>query len=118
MSKRDDIVLLQDIQECIDKITKYINGLNLSMFLSDEKTQDAVARNFEIIGEAAARMSEEFKIANPGVHWRILKDFRNKLIHVYEIIDYSIVWNAIQNELFLIYQQIKNILNNITGKEI
>ena len=117
MSKRDDIVLLQDIQECINKINKYINGLDLSMFLSDEKTQDAVARNFEIIGEAASRMSEEFKIAYPHINWRILKDFRNKLIHVYEIIDYSIVWNAIQKELSLINQQIESILNKLTGKE-
>jgi len=96
MSKRNDLILLQDILECIEKINKYILDLNLSSFLSDEKTQDAVARNFEIIGKAASRLSDGFRNANPHINWRILKDFRNKLIHVYEIIDYTIVWSAVK----------------------
>lgn len=111
MSKRDDLILLEDILECIEKINKYVLNLDLSAFLSDEKTQDAVARNFEIIGEAASRLSEGFRTANPQVNWRILKDFRNKLIHVYEIIDYTIVWSAIQNELSAIRLQIKTIID-------
>ena len=118
MSKRDDIILIQDIEECIDKINKYVSGFDLTIFLSDEKTQDAVARNFEIIGEAAARMGEEFKSANSHINWRILKDFRNKLIPVYEIIDYSIVWDAIQNDLPTIQTQIKTVLINIAAKDI
>ena len=113
MSKRDDVVLLEDIDECIDKINKYIAGFDLSIFLAHEKTKDAVARNFEIIGDASSRMSEEFKGNYPQLNWRLLKDFRNKLIHVYEIIDYSIVWNAIQIEHPSIQQQIKIILSSI-----
>jgi uncharacterized protein with HEPN domain len=99
MSKREDIILLEDINECIEKIQRYSNGLTISIFLQDEKSQDAIARNFEIMGEAASRLSEEFRAKHININWRLLKDFRNKLIHVYEIIDYSIVWNAIQVEL-------------------
>ena len=92
MSKRNDLFLLQDILECIEKINKYILDLNLSSFLSDEKTQDAVARNFEIIGEAANRLPDNFKDQHAMIDWRRLRGFRNRIVHDYFGIDYSIVW--------------------------
>lgn len=113
MSKRDDIILLEDIVDSIEKINRYTNNLQLSLFLSDEKTKDAVARNFEIIGEAVARMSNEFKIQNGDVSWQSLKDFRNILIHAYEIIDYSLVWDTIKTELPSLYEQGKDLLNKL-----
>lgn len=113
MSKREDIILLEDINECIVKIQRYSNGLTISIFLQDEKSQDAIARNFEIMGEAASRLSEEFRAKHTNINWRLLKDFRNKLIHVYEIIDYSIVWNAIQIELPSIQSGIQLLLQTL-----
>ncbi|MES2003617.1 MAG: HepT-like ribonuclease domain-containing protein [Bacteroidota bacterium] len=91
MSKRDDIVLLEDIIESIEKISRYTNQLQLPFFLTDEKTQDAVARNFEIMGEAVSGMSVDFKTQYSHISWQLLKDFRNILIHAYEIIDYALV---------------------------
>ena len=113
MSKRDDIILLEDIVDSIEKINRYTNNLQLSLFLSDEKTQDAVARNFEIMGEAVARMSNEFKNHNVYISWQSLKDFRNILIHAYEIIDYSLVWDTIKTELPTLYEQAKDLLNKL-----
>ncbi len=113
MSKREDIILLEDINECIERIQRYSNGLTISIFLQDEKLQDAIARNFEIMGEAASRLSEEFRAVHTTINWRLLKDFRNKLIHVYEIIDYSIVWNAIQIELPSIQSGIQFLLQTL-----
>jgi len=52
MSERSDLLLLEDINECLDRIYLYTDGLEQTLFLSDTKTQDAVVRNFEIIGEA------------------------------------------------------------------
>ena len=116
MSKRDDTILLEDIIESIEKINRYTNDLQLSVFLSDEKTQDAVARNFEIMGEAVARMSTEFKTLNEQISWQYLKDFRNILIHAYEIIDYSLVWDTIKKELPSVYEQTKDLLNKLKWK--
>ncbi len=113
MSKRDDLILLEDIVESIEQINSYTNNHTLASFLTDRKTQDAVARNFEIIGEAVARMNNEFKTLNAHIYWQYLKDFRNILIHAYEIIDYSLVWNTIQKELPEMYELTNDLLNKL-----
>ena len=51
------------------------------MYNEDQKTRHAVERNFEIIGDAASRVSKTFKESNPNIEWRVLKDFRNFTIH-------------------------------------
>lgn len=52
MSERDDLDFLRDIKEAINRIHSYTNGIDYKEFLKDSKTQDAVVRNLEIIGEA------------------------------------------------------------------
>lgn len=111
MSKRDDILLLEDIIESIEKIKEYTEGLTQEMFLKDQKTKDAVARNFEIVGEAVSRMNSEFKKIHTHINWVDVKDFRNVLIHSYEIIDYSIVWSIIKNKLPLVFEDVKDLFN-------
>lgn len=61
MSKRDAKLLLSDILDAVEKIKKYTIGLTYHTFIEDSKTLDAVIRNFEIIGEAANRLPDEFK---------------------------------------------------------
>src|SRR5438067_137493 len=109
MSKRDDIILLEDIIESIENIKDYTEAMTLQMFLADRKTKDAVARNFEIMGEAVARMNSEFKNTHIQINWLILKDFRNILIHSYEIIDYSVVWSIIKNKLPGVLEETKDL---------
>ena len=67
MSKRNPQLLIADIIESGQKIMTYTNGLTYKEFLSNSKTIDAVIRNFEIIGEAANRLTEEFKEEHPEV---------------------------------------------------
>lgn len=66
-------------------------------FTADDKTIDAVVRNFEIIGEAANRVPEDFKSSHPEIEWRRIIGFRNRIIHEYFGIDYENVWK-IKNE--------------------
>jgi uncharacterized protein with HEPN domain len=113
MSKRDDIILLEDIIESIEKIKSYTEEMDLQMFLNDRKTKDAVARNLEIMGEAVARMNSEFKNTHTHINWLVLKDFRNVLIHSYEIIDYSIVWSIIKNKLPSVFEEIEDLFNTL-----
>ena len=61
--------------------------------------QDAIIRNFEIIGEAAKQLSDEFKKANLDIPWRNVAGFRDVLIHDYMGVDLNAVWQIIENEL-------------------
>jgi uncharacterized protein with HEPN domain len=73
------------------KIKRYVEGMDYESFISDEKTVDAVVRNFEIIGEAANRIDPDFKIRYPELEWKRIRGFRNRIIHEYFEIDLEIV---------------------------
>jgi len=88
-----------DIKLSIEKILDYTLGMPFTVYESDSKTSDAVERNFEIIGEAASRISEEYKKLHPEIEWRIIKDFRNFIIHEYFGINNQIVYDTIQHRL-------------------
>lgn len=85
MSKRDSKLLLDDILEAVEKIKKYTFGQNYAAFVKDSKTMDAGIRNFEIIGEAANRLPEEFKGKYPAIDWFRIIGFRNRIVHDYYI---------------------------------
>jgi len=99
MSKRDVGLLIEYIIESAIKILKYTSNITFEEFKEDEKTIDAVIRNFEIIGEASNRLPEEFKDLHPEIDWYKIRGFRNRIVHDYFGIDYSIVW--IIKETFL-----------------
>lgn len=90
------------IAEAIDRINSYTLGLDRSSFMSDGKTQDAVIRNFEIIGEAAQNIRQrypDFVASNPEVPWRSACGMRNALTHGYFTVDLEQIWETIQNDL-------------------
>lgn len=68
-------------------------------FVQDDKTIDAVVRNFEIIGEAANRIDDNFKKLHSDFEWNHLRGFRNRIVHEYFGVDYEIVWSIIENDL-------------------
>ncbi|MBN9351120.1 MAG: DUF86 domain-containing protein [Chitinophagaceae bacterium] len=110
MSERETSLLLADIQEAIGAILHYTTNYTFEDYLNNLKTRHAVERNFEIIGEAANRLPENFKEAHPQIDWRILKDFRNFLIHDYFGINQEIVWQTIITNLPGLLSDIKTIL--------
>ena len=92
MSKRDALLLLEDIIESGNKILNYTADLSFVQFIKDSKTADVVIRNFEIIGEAAKRLPEDFKEKHADIDWHRIRGFRNRIVHDYFGIDFSIVW--------------------------
>lgn len=96
MSKRDTWLLLDDMLQAALRIRNYTEGYNFELFLEDEKTIDAVVRNFEIIGEAANRIDPLFRNQHPNVEWKRIRGFRNRIVHDYFGIDYEIVWDIIE----------------------
>jgi uncharacterized protein with HEPN domain len=109
MSKRQPILLVQDIIESGEKILSYTAGFSFDQFTSDSKTIDAVIRNFEIIGEAANRLPEEFKDKYPDIDWHRMRGFRNRIVHDYFGIDFNIVWQIKETTLPEMLEKLKTI---------
>lgn len=111
MSKRDTMLLLEDMRESALKIRKYTDGLNYESFIADEKTIDATARNISVIGEAANRIDPEFRLQNPEIEWRRIRGLRNRIIHDYFGIDLEIVWSIIEYDLIGLIDQLEELID-------
>ncbi|MEJ7626681.1 MAG: DUF86 domain-containing protein [Ferruginibacter sp.] len=107
MSKREPSLLIEDILESAIKILNYTADLSFEEFTKDGKTIDAVIRNFEIIGEAANRLPDDFKDQHAAIDWQRIKGFRNRIVHDYFGIDYSIVWKIKESFLPTLISNLK-----------
>lgn len=96
---RDARLHLDDILEAVARIREYTAGLDYQTFEQDKKTQDAVVRNLEVIGEAAGRLPESLHAAAPQIQWRKIIGLRNILIHEYFGVSLPVVWDVVQNKL-------------------
>ena len=109
MSKREDIDLIRDISESIERIISYTNNIEYDNFETDYKTQDAVMRNIEIMGEAVKSLSEKIKKDNTDIPWKSIAGTRDKLIHDYFGINIDIVWNIVKEDIPSLLSKIKTI---------
>lgn len=109
MSKRLPILLIEDILESGKKILSFTSNISFDEFVNDSKTVDAVIRNFEIIGEAANRLPEEFKDKYHEIDWHRIRGFKNRIVHDYVGIDYNIVWQIKESFLPQLIDELKKI---------
>ncbi len=110
MSKRGDKEWLEDILIACENILAYKEGYDFDMFLQDRKTQDAILRNIEIIGEAVKKLSDNLKSRYENVEWNEIAKTRDKLIHAYFGVDLDIVWDIINQDIPVLRTQIKDII--------
>ena len=96
---RDYRLHIDDILASIEKIREYTAGMTYEKFASDSKTQDAVVRNLEIIGEAAKALPEDMRARASGTDWRKIIGLRNVLIHEYFGVSLPIIWDVVANKL-------------------
>ena len=106
MKKHDNGVFLLHIASSFEKILLYVKDMTENEFSTNSLVQDAVVRNYEIIGEAAKNVSEEFRVQHPEIDWRGMAGFRDVLIHQYFGIDLINVWNISQNQAEKVLKQI------------
>jgi uncharacterized protein with HEPN domain len=98
MSRTDDL-LLEDIREAVRLTILFTADLSYEQFVGDIKTQSAVVRQLEIIGEASKRVSEATRARYPSIPWTILGRMRDKLIHAYHAVDPKVVWDTVHDDL-------------------
>jgi uncharacterized protein with HEPN domain len=87
-----DAAYLWDMIEAAKTVREFTNGLAFDRYQRDKKLRLAVERSIEIIGEAAARVSGEFRDAHPEISWKGIIGQRNVLIHEYGEIKHERIW--------------------------
>jgi uncharacterized protein with HEPN domain len=106
---KDDLVFIEHILLCIDKIQEYTKNLNSQEFNKNELIQDAVIRNIEIIGESTKKISKDLKSQYPEIPWKEMSGMRDKLIHDYFGIDVDVVWKTVNEDIPYLKSLIENI---------
>ena len=107
MGKRDEIVFLEDILECINKITEYTSEISEIEFEQNIEKQDAVIRRIEIIGEAVKGISFETREGYPQIPWREMVGMRDIVIHEYFGVSIGMVWRVSTSEIRELKPQIE-----------
>ena len=98
-----------DILECIARIRAY-TSVGKEAFMTNTMIQDAVIRNFEIIGEAVKKISRSFRKQHPEIDWRAIAGFRDILIHNYGSVDVREVWMTVERDLPKLLQHIEGFV--------
>ncbi len=107
---RDYSVFLKDMLAAIESIESFTAGMTLESFEKDDKTQSAVIRKFEILGEAVRHVPDDLRIAYPEVPWKEMAGMRDRLIHFYMGVNARLIWQTIQDDLPSTKAGIKKIL--------
>ena len=108
--RRGYTLLLEDISRACEECFTFVEGMAFEEFIRDRKTQLAVVKEIEIIGEAAGRIPDQIRDRAPGVPWPAIVGMRNLLAHEYFQVNYETVWNTVQRELLPLQEAIRGLL--------
>ena len=90
---------INDILDSIKKIQRQVENMEFENFQKDEKTIDAVIRNFIVIGEAAHNVPADITLKYSNIPWRLMGDMRNFAVHEYWGVEFRTIWKTIQDDL-------------------
>lgn len=104
--QRDDSVYVAHIREAAERIGEYLRGLTEIQFYDTPLVQDAVIRQIQIIGEAARRLSPDFRASTPDVPWADIAGMHNKLVHDYMGVDLEAVWDTAVTDIPVLLERL------------
>ncbi len=108
MNERDRL-FLQHILGAIDDIAQF-TAEGRSIFMADRKTQSAVVRQLEIVGEAVKNLSGELTGSEPSVPWRLIAGTRDRLSHAYFSVNLDAVWSMVEQDLPTLRRNVECLL--------
>ena len=106
---RDDSVYLPHILDALGQVAEYTKGIDYDRFRATRMVQDAVIRQFEVVGEATKNLSADFRERHGALPWKDLAGFRDKLIHQYFGVDLATVWRSVVDDVPLLLEELKII---------
>ena len=106
MSKRDHRLYVDDILESVRAVESYVEGIDFDTFINDRKTYSATLRDYIVIGEAISAIIDLLEERFPDYEWRMVKDFRNFIVHEYFGVDPRIVWDLTIQELPILKEKL------------
>ncbi len=112
MTSKDWRVRVEDMLEAIERVTAYVDGMSRSQFVADSRTQDAVLRNLEVLGEASKRVPFHIQRRHGEVPWSRIGDMRNILVHEYHSVDPEIILDAARHDLPPLVGPLRAVLND------
>jgi len=104
---------IDDIADAIESIEEFIAGLEYEEFVRDKKTNFAVIRSLEVIGEATKNIPDSIRDKYSHVSWKDMAGTRDKIIHHYFGVDLKVVWKTITEDIPPLKAMIRDILNDI-----
>ena len=112
--KSHDLVRVKHMIEAADEAISFAQGRNRGDLNKDRMLTVALMREIEVVGEAASKISEDFKRLHPEIPWALIIGMRNKLIHAYFDINLDILWRTVTVNLPLLKEQLDSILEPST----
>ncbi|MCI0483169.1 MAG: DUF86 domain-containing protein [candidate division NC10 bacterium] len=115
--RREIADYLRDILDAIQKIERFIGGMDFARFAADEKTVFAVIRALEIVGEAARNVPKAVQSRYPTVPSREMSGIRDKLAHGYFRVNLEVIWKTIHEDLPGLRVQVDRVLTDMTREK-
>jgi uncharacterized protein with HEPN domain len=110
--RKDDLIYVGHMLDTARSIVSKMQGIDRAAYDLDENLRLAVAHLIQIIGEAAARVSNEYRDSHANIPWRAIVGMRQKIVHDYLHVDYEIVWGVATTELTALIEQLELLVPN------
>jgi len=111
--KKDPKIFIEHILESIERIEDYTKEITKDQFVNSGKTQDAVIRRIEVIGEAVKNIPDEIKEKYSGVPWRRITGMRDILIHEYFGVDLELTWKVVKEDVVDLKKKISKVKEDL-----
>jgi len=111
MSKRDPLQYVEDMLDACRSVLDFTREMTFDEFASDDRTNSAVVRKLEVIGEAARQLPDNLREQHTSIPWREVIGFRNVAVHGYYLVDLRIVWTIVQNDIPAMIPHLERMLS-------